>query len=209
MNNDAMSWSCGACTYLNTAESLNKCAICETARSNGAPEGSTNENGSKKRSKELKSTVQATLFGGIATTVNSRKDKKPKRSVDTGVDAKPKRSLVFTQPVTTFASNTTNRFEIWKQTAKDDVPFSKLEERTRTAMKQIFNVVKLRLLQPKAVKCALKRKSQIVVMATGGGMFTSSSIQNTIHAPWSIHHPKLIVILKSIKENPCVINFPQ
>jgi superfamily II DNA helicase RecQ len=66
-------------------------------------------------------------------------------------------------------STYSTRFLMWKQCATCDIPFTQLEERTRHAMKYIFSVDKLRLLQPKAVKCALKRKSQIVVMATGGG----------------------------------------
>lgn len=173
-----MGWNCEACTYLNHVESLNKCTMCETARSN---EGSRNvacgktsaiENGSKKRSRESKSTIQATLFGGIANNVENRmiKDKKSKHSSNTELVVKPPRSLTHTRPLSAPSSSTTNRFEIWKQTAKNDTLFSKLEERTRAAMKQIFCVEKLRLLQPKAVKCALKRKCQTVVMATGGGM---------------------------------------
>jgi hypothetical protein len=178
---DAMGWSCGACTYFNTVESLNKCAICETARSNessqdGAPSAAkANENCSKKRSKEQKSTVQATLFGGISTNGETRisKNKKSKPSFEIDAVARPNVSFASTRHIKTFTStsSTDNRFEIWKQTAKTDIPFSKLEERTRSAMKQIFSVDKLRLLQPKAVKCALKRKSQLVVMATGGGMY--------------------------------------
>lgn len=175
-----MGWSCGACTYLNSSEISNKCAICETSRSNRVSQDgacdktSANENGSKKRSKDTKSTVQATLFGGIVTNVDNRmlKHKKPKRSVEIDVIAKSATSFASTRTLTSFpSSSTTNRFEMWKQTAKNDILFSKLEERTRSAMKQIFSVDKLRLLQPKAVKCALKRKSQLVVMATGGGMY--------------------------------------
>lgn len=173
-----MGWNCKACTFLNTVESLNKCAICETARStvsltkgDACGKTSANENGNKKRSREAKSTVQATLFGGIAPNAGSRilKDKKSKCSSDI-VIAKPNRSFTLTRPPPSASSGTTDRFEIWKRTAKNDIPFPQLEERTRTAMKQIFCVEKLRFLQPKAVKSALKRKSQIVVMATGGGM---------------------------------------
>ena len=175
-----MGWSCGACTYFNAAESSNKCDICESSRSSeernyGAYcRTSVNANGSKKRSKEQKATVQATLFGGIATNVENRtsKDKKSKRTLEIDVVEKPKLSFALTRPpsILTSSTGTTNHFEFWKQAAKIDIQFSKLEDRTRSAMKQIFNVNKLRLLQPKAVKCALKRKSQIVVMATGGGM---------------------------------------
>ena len=173
-----MGWSCDACTYLNHVESLNKCAMCETARSNGGSldvasgKSSANENGSKKRSRENKTTKQATLFGGIATNVENRmiKDKTSKNSSKTELFVKPPRSLTQTRPFSAPSSSSITRFEIWKQTARNDTLFSKLEERTRAAMKQIFGVEKLRLLQPKAVKCALKRKCQTVVMATGGGM---------------------------------------
>jgi hypothetical protein len=160
-----------------------KCAICETSRSNeGRLDGTvsqTNENGSKKRTKEQKSTIQATLFGGIAANAESRtvKAKKSKRSAEIDVAVKPKLSCASIRPSTALTYTVTNnQFEIWKEVAKNDIPFSKLEERTRSAMKQIFNVNKLRLLQPKAVKCALKRNSQIVVMATGGGMYLQVEI---------------------------------
>ena len=174
-----MGWNCKACTYLNTVESLNNCAMCETTRStevlikgDACDKRSANENVNKKRSRETKSTVQATLFGGMATNVERRITKDKKSNCASGIEviAKPSRSFDLTRPHSAASTSTTEYFEIWKKTAKNDISFPQLEERTRSAMKQIFCVKKLRFLQPKAVKSALKRKSQIVVMATGGGM---------------------------------------
>ena len=47
--------------------------------------------------------------------------------------------------------------------------FPSLWERAMQNMKNIFAIDSLRNLQPAAVECALRRQSQIIVMATGGG----------------------------------------
>jgi ATP-dependent DNA helicase RecQ len=47
--------------------------------------------------------------------------------------------------------------------------FPSLWEKAMLNMKNIFRIDSLRNLQPIAVECALKRQSQIIVMATGGG----------------------------------------
>ena len=49
------------------------------------------------------------------------------------------------------------------------VSFATLKERAAFYLRETFGLSKLRNLQPAAIKCALKRQSQIVVMATGGG----------------------------------------
>ena len=142
-----MGWSCGACTYFNTAESSNKCDICESSRSSEESNYGAycrKSVNAKKRPKEQKATVQATLFGGIATNVGNRtsKDKKSKRTFGIDVIEKPKVSIASTRPPSILTSSATNHFEFWKQAAKIDIQFSKLEDRTRSAMKQIFNVNK-------------------------------------------------------------------
>ena len=50
-----------------------------------------------------------------------------------------------------------------------DLPVSALKEKAKKNLREIFGIQTLRSLQPVAIKTALKRKSQIVVMATGGG----------------------------------------
>ncbi|KAL7563110.1 hypothetical protein ACA910_012294 [Epithemia clementina (nom. ined.)] len=50
-----------------------------------------------------------------------------------------------------------------------NIPFSALKEKADKLMREVFGVSKLRYLQPKAIECALRKQSQIVIMATGGG----------------------------------------
>jgi DEAD/DEAH box helicase len=52
-------------------------------------------------------------------------------------------------------------------TSQMDIPA--LKERIKRALRVVFGVKRLRLLQPAAVQCALKGQSQLLVMATGGG----------------------------------------
>lgn len=143
----------------------------------------SNSNNCKRPPAEQKSTVQATLFGGLAPKSQKEKPKSKKAKVAVGplpdAETSKQSTLSFAAkrpPASTALSSSestsgSSSLVLWKKCASNDVPFSELKDRTRLAMKSIFGVAKLRLLQPKAVSCALKRKSQLVVMATGGGAY--------------------------------------
>jgi hypothetical protein len=181
-----MGWSCEACTFLNVEDSVSKCQICETVRSEAAEligsykrpskgEGkvSLGEGGIDQRKRpsehQQKSTLQATLFGGIAPKPQKEKSKSKKPKVDTETTKQSTLSFASKHPPTTTSDIGSSGLALWKECASKDIPFSDLKDRTRIAMKNIFGVERLRLLQPKAVSCALKRRNQLVVMATGGG----------------------------------------
>lgn len=173
-------WSCDACTVRNVEDNARKCQICETLRSEAADlvrscKGPANVSlcggaiiGRKRPSEPQKmSTVQATLFGGVAAkSVVQPSLKKPKTAE---ISKQSTLSFAAKQRPKTTSEDGGSGLVVWKECAGQDVPFSELKNRARIAMKTIFGVEKLRLLQPKAVGCALKRESQLVVMATGGG----------------------------------------
>ena len=128
----------------------------------------------KKRmpSEDRQHAVQATLFRGIAS--KSEKEKLGTKSLKIAgprptVATKTQSTLSFAKQPSTVSEPAT--LVLWKQCASKDTPLAELKNRALVAMKSIFGVEKLRLLQPKAVSCALKRKSQLVVMATGGGTY--------------------------------------
>jgi hypothetical protein len=69
------------------------------------------------------------------------------------------------------------RQEQFRHFQKEEKKLPKITERTikelashaKVVMKNVFGVRRLRSLQPDAVTCSLKRESQIIIMATGGG----------------------------------------
>jgi hypothetical protein len=160
-----MGWNCGACTFLNTIDSSKKCEICETPRSDAEVFNICSDR--KQRCPVRKPGVQATLLGGVVAP-EERKEKSKKRkaarSVDSDVNANQQPSLSFA------TKRPSHDFVISKQCSDRNIPYSVLKDRMQIAMRTVFGVEKLRFLQPKAVKCALMRTSQLVVMATGGGL---------------------------------------
>lgn len=161
-----MVWECKACTFHNAQDAAACCEICNTDRSEA--EDLIGAKMSKKKA-PAKLSVQVTLFGGIAAkpTATGKQSKKRKAADSKLPEAEKSRqeTLSFAKKASTGSSNDDGL--ACANTTKDE--FSKLKSRTRIAMKKIFNIEKLRFLQPKAVKCALQRQSQLVVMATGGG----------------------------------------
>jgi hypothetical protein len=175
-----MGWNCETCTFLNVKDDAKKCEICETVRSvaidlteTAGPKFDANAN-AKKRPLEQKS-VQSTLFGGVAQPPPIKKSAPKKSKSSSLADARDDKQSTLRTYSSSIVANDNSTVAIWKTTASRDMPLTDLKDRAQTAMKQIFGVQKLRFLQPKAVSCALKRKSQIVVMATGGGAFEFSA----------------------------------
>jgi hypothetical protein len=164
-----MGWNCEACTFLNSINSSNKCEICETPRSDADVLDVWNDD-RKPRCTERKPVVQATLFGGVVP-IEERKEKSKKRKPARPIDSDGK-SIKQSAVLFSF-KRPSHDFVISKQCSDRNVPYSELKERMHIAMRTVFGVEKLRFLQPKAVKCALMRTSQLVVMATGGGLYQS------------------------------------
>ena len=140
-----MAWRCEACTFINSSSSLQRCEICHTERAPSNAEASTTDERASNK------TVQSTLFGAIAPRVKKTKSKK--REKPTGFKPDAPLSKHFRPMIS----------------AKTEATYRTLKENAKKALKDVFGIEKLRNLQPIAIKCALKRKSQIVVMATGGG----------------------------------------
>jgi hypothetical protein len=169
-----MGWSCETCTFLNVKDDAKMCEICETVRSVAIDLTETDTQNllanAKKRPLEQKS-VQSTLFGGVAQSPPVKKSAPKKSKPSSLVDARDAKQSTLHASSSILTSCNSTVTTTWKTTASRDIPLTELKDRAQTAMQQIFGVEKLRFLQPKAVSCALKRKSQIVVMATGGGAF--------------------------------------
>jgi superfamily II DNA helicase RecQ len=54
-------------------------------------------------------------------------------------------------------------------TVRSNIPYQELYSDAQRVLQETFGLDKLRNLQPAAIRCALQLKSQIIVMATGGG----------------------------------------
>jgi ATP-dependent DNA helicase RecQ len=170
-----MAWSCGACTFANDKEEAVVCAICGTQR-DGAP---VDQNGLMKEATTKKKAPisagggqQRTLFGAVVTTEKAATTAATTATATTA--AIPKKKSNVTTGATTAttkpaSSQTTFRTASDRARQVSTAPFSELKQLAIQNMTTIFGVPALRKLQPVAVRMALKRKSQIIVMATGGG----------------------------------------
>ncbi len=175
-----MVWSCAVCTFDNRKDDAVKCEICETRREGvegfvlashdedkralaaGGHQSPTKLLGAKRKM------AQRDLHGNVIVIDETKKPKKkekafPKEAVKmivatavTAVVGPPSNQNIPIRQITTSATVSNSSFE-------------DLVKRTKRIMKEVFGIHKLRKLQPLAVECALRRQSQIIVMATGGG----------------------------------------
>jgi hypothetical protein len=161
-----MTWSCKACTFENSQDTAKQCEICLTERN-------TVNSLAEQTKKESR---QTTLFGGFVESKKKTSPSKPtKQTTLFGLPTKePAPSRKRKNP----PSNTNNHASFGSATASQLVQptgpstektYEELKCHAAQILKEVFRIRNLRYLQPVAIKCALKRKSQLIVMATGGG----------------------------------------
>ena len=179
-----MGWSCSGCTYRNHNDSAKACFTCGTARPAGKETPSidlTDSDEDCKISAETTTTKteakhpatkkrdggsQRPLLGGWLADESkiSKPSKKRAKTATTAAEPVPssQKLAVQTTIITVQSSSAT-----YKPLSNE--PYAVKYARSLKILKETFNIDKLRNQQPKAIECALKRQSQIVVMATGGG----------------------------------------
>jgi superfamily II DNA helicase RecQ len=94
-----------------------------------------------------------TLFGKVAaekSSKTSRKTRPLEPAVKANADGKKRRLAI-------------------RERVQFNLPYETLSQQAHALLRKVFGFQKLRGLQPQAVECALRRQSQIIVMATGGG----------------------------------------
>ena len=178
-----MGWSCLACTFVNGRDNSTSCEVCGTTRLENAPSSTSTEPPSDgSRAKDRKKSQQMTLFGTKLSSVDdgakmSATTKKKKTSKDGTIKENGGRAISSTsasrkrkEPSTAAASiaSPTPRFQQHFYVRKN-LSYEMLWKDAQHVLKSNFGLHSLRNLQPSAVKCALEKQSQIVVMATGGG----------------------------------------
>ena len=187
-----MSWNCEYCTFLNSDVVAGKCEVCEMSRNmDGAPPPPL-----PKPKNSNKPTVQLSLSGRKVPKETTKPKQSKKRKAPTSSDvvvvvdssgdnpagdatssaarAPPsKRPAAATQQATlSHLKGATGHQarDLCCPHVAAKVPFAELKVRAKAAMEDIFHVKELRFLQPQAIRTLLKhRRSQVVVMATGGG----------------------------------------
>lgn len=171
-----MVWHCRLCTFENRCDRQSKCEICDGARlETDIPINVVKNVSTGIESRRSKGTVQMNLFGGIAKL----KEKESYR-----VDQTNKNNRSIKQSKTNFNSSCSDgvvsELDPKKKehaflplhlhsVDKRDLSFSELKVLGKETLSNTFGIKKLRSLQPLAVTCALKKESQVVVMATGTG----------------------------------------
>lgn len=190
-------WICAVCTFKNL-EDGRRCKICETARGETldleryerqSQSTTVTENTNKHKNvgaakSRKKGTTQSTLFGELILEDFKKSkglEKKDNRGTNTKLRLATEGTKKSDRKRKADGSKGTATIALFngkkKQTklssdigpASRDMPLSALRERAMTKMKDVFDIPKLRDLQHKAIECALKRQSQMVVMATGAG----------------------------------------
>lgn len=186
-------WTCKACTFENTNEQASRCEICETRR--GDSLGAVCPMLSLQRL-STKPVVQKTLFGtAVETKEKTRKRKVDKISTAAQhqpplissfspkpppaaaaaaapphAEPSPRKRKADKTPPAPHQKQSQRSFFLQKALATvTDAPYRTVVDQARTVLRQVFQIESLRGLQPASIKCALKGKSQLLVMATGGG----------------------------------------
>lgn len=125
----------------------------------------------------------AVAVGPDAAVENNPKTKKRKKETTAAAPAAPTTS---TQGTLSFFGKVSNKSTLHniqpgteaarecqslacRECAARDTSLSELKKRAKAAMKHVFGIKKLRALQPQAISTALRRESQLVIMATGNG----------------------------------------
>ena len=168
------------------------------ANSSGEGNSTSNEDGiidlttpdekrpSTNRDRTTKKSHQMTLFGSKleapppATTSQTARGPPTKNNKNNDKDKKENPSRKRKAPNSVASANHDDRNStsntkhsptcFYSKTVRcPAVPYEKLKEDAYHVLKTTFRLKALRNLQPAAVQCALQQKSQIVVMATGGG----------------------------------------
>ena len=144
---------------------------------------------SKSKTSSTTTKVQQTLFGKpvISTNDNNKnpdsKSKKRKTNSftptksDTDMDTfssqhtnatvtKPVPTPATTTPTTTTYATSRRKHPSTKQLKQS---YSQLHQKAMSILNTTFKIQSLRTLQPKAIQTALQNKSQIIILATGGG----------------------------------------
>lgn len=146
---------------------------------NNTPNSALSHVSASTQSKSRKATVQSTLFGSVLT--KKEKTKNPKKPKETAVNANsssmqtnPKKPKVEKEAAinvnsSSVRTNFLSPTEKLSACAPRDTPYSVLWALAQKKMNDVFKIQELRYLQPAAVECALRRQSQMIVMATGGG----------------------------------------
>ena len=134
----------------------------------------------KKKDTPSSSKVQRTLFGSIIENINQINDHNKSHDIKKNHHLsvqKTKKSSSSTPTISTaqlssqkFTHETASSSSLWfKTNSKQKLSYDQLYSKAIQNLQTIFKIKSLRNLQPKAIKTALQLKSQIIVMATGGG----------------------------------------
>lgn len=143
-----------ACTFDNQANDAKSCAICGTSRQ-------VNDAKKPANVKSQQPLQQRTLFGGVVVANNNHEDR-PSSKMQIPKKKKPRLEEKKASPVMEG-----DRASMGRKVST--APYPVLRAQAIGIMKTTFGIDKLRNLQPIAVQMALQKKSQIIVMATGGG----------------------------------------
>lgn len=157
-----MAWSCSACTYRNKNDGAKQCFTCNSVREKHTNTiDLTGAESSKNDTKPPAKRGSASLGrpSGAPTGQNDSQGIKKAKTTSTSNDDKPtdkkQTSLGFALG-DTYAAIRNESYEV-------------RSKRCQEVMENVFKIDQLRKQQPKAVECALKGQSQVIVMATGGG----------------------------------------
>jgi RecQ family ATP-dependent DNA helicase len=173
-----MGRQCKKCTYLNDVEYATKCEMCETPFQQPS-------------SSSAKATTQTTMFGTIAVDPSVAKQARKRKATDSG--GQQQQTTTTTMVLASRAKTPICLAHYSK--VRDDVSFSILWKDAMTSLNNVFQMEKLRNLQPQAVEGILKRKSLIVVMATGGGKSLCFQLPATVLGGVTIVISPLIALM--------------
>ena len=208
-----MTWTCMVCTFENGNDNAKECNICASKRPASFTEAVKTQQKLSQRtlfgipaaqnldasiSKKKRPRPNATTYD-IATatfTQNSTVDLTNDPMTASEVTTLPRKKKPPSQPIqqkrhqqVSIITNSSDRL-----VSKE--PFDKLWERAQSNMQTIFNIPCLRHLQPIAIQTSLQRRSQIIIMATGGGKSLCYQLPATVFGGVTLVVSPLIALMQ-------------
>lgn len=133
------------------------------------------EKASKQKPANKKRSAKAASPGKSAMTDETQHQQPPKKksapqsNAASASSSHASKQQPYKRSAATSAAATTSAVPAHLQVKDNSISLQDLSKEAQRIMKETFGIEKLRNLQPQAVQYALRRQSQLIIMATGGG----------------------------------------
>lgn len=167
-----MTWSCRYCTFSNEDDSGTQCEMCGMpGKRDGSMQSTRFDSNGNVDQLPIDLTGNGSRSEGqrLGPSISNTRKRKAPGTTGTNVDSKTSRISTVTTKENPFQKAETRNLHSFSYKVLPKRTVVEVESEVKRVLKTVFQLDSLRNLQPQAVKCALELKSQMIIMATGGG----------------------------------------